>query len=103
MRVLTNLPELRLARAAVTGTLGLVPARGALHPGKLSLVTRARAECDAVIVSLIGKEAPPPADLERDLKLLEPIGVDLVWAPGQAVAYPAGFQTWVTVEQVSLP
>ena len=45
MRVLTTLADLRRARASVTGPLGLVPARGALHAGKLSLVTRARAEC----------------------------------------------------------
>ena len=103
MRILTTLADLRLARATVTGPLGLVPARGALHAGKLSLVTRARAECEAVVVSLIGKEAPQRDDLERDLNLLEPLGVDLVWAPTQAAAYPTGFQTWVTVEQVGLP
>ena len=103
MRVLTTLADLRQARASVTGTLGLVPARGALHAGKLSLVTRARAECQAVVVSLIGKEAPRRDELERDLGLLEPLGVDLVGAPAQTTAYPAGFQSWVTVEQVSLP
>ena len=103
MQVLTTLPELRQARAALTGTVGLVPARGALHAGKLSLVERARAECDHVAVSLMGKEAPERADLERDLRWLEPLGVDLVWAPAQAAVYPTDFQSWVTVEQVSLP
>jgi len=83
--------------------LGLVPARGLLHAGKLALVRQARAECDGVAVSLIGKQAPPPDDLERNLKLLEPLGVDLVWAPTPEVAYPAGFQTWVIVDHLSLP
>jgi pantoate--beta-alanine ligase len=103
MRVLTTLPELRRARAGLTGSLGLVPARGALHAGKLSLVERARAECDHVAVSLMGKEAPVRADLERDLRLLEPLGVDLVWAPTHEAEYPTGFQSWVMVEHVSLP
>lgn len=103
MRILTTQADLRRARATVTGTLGLVAARGALHAGKLSLVTRARAECETVVVSLIGKEAPRPDELERDLSLLEPLGVDLVWAPAKEIAYPTRFQTWVTVQRVSLP
>lgn len=103
MQVLTTLPELRLARAALTGSLGLVPARGALHAGKLSLVERARADCDHVAVSLIGKDAPQADELERDLRLLKPLAVDLVWAPNHEAAYPTGFQSWVTVEHVALP
>jgi pantoate--beta-alanine ligase len=103
MRILTTLPALRQARAALSGSLGLVPARGALHVGKLSLIERACAECDHVAVSLIGKEAPELDDLQRDLRLLEPLAVDLVWAPMREAAYPAGFQSWVTVEHVGLP
>ena len=103
MHVLTTLADLRQVRATATGPVGLVPARGALHAGKLSLVTRACAECETVLVSLIGKEAPRPDELERDLSLLEPLGVDLVWAPARETAYPTRFQTWVTVEQISLP
>jgi pantoate--beta-alanine ligase len=103
MQIVTALPELREARAALTGSVGLVPARGALHAGKLSLVERAHAECAHVAVSLMGKEAPGHDDLERDLRLLEPLGVDLVWAPTQAAVYPTGFQSWVMVEHVGLP
>jgi pantoate--beta-alanine ligase len=103
MKLLTTAPELRRAREALSGSFGLVPARGALHAGKLSLVERARAECDHVGVSLIGKQAAESSELERDLRLLEPLGVDLVWAPAREAAYPPAFQSWVIVEQVSLP
>jgi pantoate--beta-alanine ligase len=44
-----------------------------------------------------------PRDLERDLNLLEPLGADLVWTPTPEIVYPAGFQTWVTVENLTLP
>ncbi|NLF75366.1 MAG: pantoate--beta-alanine ligase, partial [Chloroflexi bacterium] len=42
-----------------------------------------------------------PRQLERDCALLEAEGVDLVWAPDEATVYPPGFQTYVTVEEVT--
>jgi pantoate--beta-alanine ligase len=103
MQTVTTLSELRRARAVMTGSVALVPTRGGLHPGKLSLVERARAECDHVGVSLFAGQSSEAHDLDRDLRLLEPLGVDLVWAPSLEAAYPPGSQTWVTVEQVSAP
>src|SRR5690606_28219491 len=44
-----------------------------------------------------------PRDLERDLTLLEREGVDLVWAPTEAIMYPPDFQTTVTVAEVARP
>ena len=85
---------------------------GALHEGHLSLVRRARAECDHVGVSIFVNPTQfgpaedlsrYPRDLDRDLQLLEPLGVDVVWTPTPDIVYPNGFQTWVTVEQVTQP
>jgi pantoate--beta-alanine ligase len=112
MRTVTTLADLRQVRAALPGPWGLVPATGALHEGQLALVRRAKQECARVGVSLFVHSAQfePHEDLhqsaralEGDLRLLEPLGVDLVWTPTPEVLYPAGFQTWITVEEVSRP
>jgi pantoate--beta-alanine ligase len=110
MQVLSTVESFRAAKAALPGTWGLVPTMGYLHAGHLSLVKRARAENDRVAVSIFVNPTPfgpnedlaaYPRDLARDLSLLEPLGVDLVFNPAPEAMYPPNYQTYVTVEEVT--
>ena len=112
MVVVETVADLRRARAEMPGPLGLVPTMGFLHEGHLSLVRRARADCASVAVSIFvnptqfgpGEDLERyPRNLERDLNLLRSIGVDLVWTPPPEEVYPAGYQTFVTLDYVSRP
>jgi pantoate--beta-alanine ligase len=94
--------ELRTRRSV----LGFVPTMGALHEGHLSLVRRARSECEAVVVSIFvnplqfapGEDlARYPRTFEGDRSLLDAEGVEVLFAPEVAEMYPDGSMTTVTV------
>lgn len=110
MRNVSTLDELRSARLSLDGTVGLVPTMGYLHEGHLSLIRRAKEECDHVVVSIFvnptqfgPKEdlSKYPRDLDRDLSLIAPLGTDIVWIPSAEMMYPKGYQTWVEVEAIT--
>jgi pantoate--beta-alanine ligase len=111
MRTVSTLDDLHLTRLSFTGTVGLVPTMGFLHEGHLSLIRRAKEECDSVTVSIFVNPTQfganedllkYPRDLERDLRLIEPY-TDLVWTPSAEIIYPSGYQTWVDVEAITRP
>jgi pantoate--beta-alanine ligase len=91
------------------GEVGLVPTMGAFHEGHLALFRAARAENDQVIASLFVNPAQfgagedldrYPRDEERDARLAEEAGVDVLYVPGAEEVYPPGFETWVEVERL---
>jgi pantoate--beta-alanine ligase len=109
MRVVRSVNEVRAALEPVRRageTIGLVPTMGALHEGHLSLIERAREQCDVVVVSLFVNPAQfdERADLERyprserhDRTLAAQAGADLLFIPPAEEVYPAGFSTSVEV------
>ncbi len=77
--------------------IGFVPTMGALHEGHLSLIRRSVAESSATVISIFVNPtqfnnpndlATYPRTLEADCALVEPAGVDIVFAPRVIDIYP---------------
>lgn len=109
MRIVRTIAQLRevLDEARARGiSIGMVPTMGALHEGHLSLLRRAGAENDLVILSIFVNptqfnEANDldayPRQEAKDTQLAESAGVDVIFAPNAAEMYPDGFATTVSV------
>jgi pantoate--beta-alanine ligase len=91
-------------------TIGLVPTMGALHAGHASLVERCRKENQIAVVTIFVNPTQfnsredldrYPLTLEKDLALLQSIGVDDVLAPAVADLYPDGYRFRVEAESVT--
>jgi pantoate--beta-alanine ligase len=99
-----------IARWRPEGPLGLVPTMGALHGGHGSLIERAAAECEAVVVSIFVNPTQfnDPTDLdryprpfERDLAVARHHGAAAIYAPAVETIYPPGHATTVHVAGVT--
>ena len=99
MKLVSTVQELQseIQHLAQGRTVGFVPTMGALHQGHISLVKQAVSENPVVVVSIFVNPTQfnDPADLERyprtlenDMKLLEPTGCSIVFAPNAKEVYP---------------
>lgn len=91
-------------------TIGFVPTMGYLHKGHLSLIEQSKKQNDTTIVSVFvnpAQFAPNedysayPRDLQRDHKLLEDAGVDILFTPEVKEIYPEGYQTYIEVTDIT--
>lgn len=110
MRIVTTPAAVREALASSPQPVGLVPTMGFLHEGHLSLVQRCRAENATVVASIFVNPlqfgpredlSTYPRDLDRDRKLLETAGVDLLFAPDASAMYPSDVSTFVDETRLS--
>jgi pantoate--beta-alanine ligase len=94
------------AERAAGRAVGLVPTMGALHAGHMSLIERARSECDAVAVTIFVNPLQfaqhedldaYPRDLEGDLKKIAAAGATYVLAPPVTEMFGEPPVTTVTV------
>lgn len=100
MEVVRTIAELKSIVRKVKSegkTIGLVPTMGYLHEGHMALAKKAREENDVVIMSIFVNPTQfgpnedyesYPRDLERDRKIAESVGVDIVFAPSVEEMYP---------------
>lgn len=107
--IITTINELRtyLDSQRKSGkAIGLVPTMGFLHEGHLSLIRRAKADNDIVVVSDFVNPtqfAPNedfesyPRNIERDEQLATGAGADVIFYPSVKEMYPAGSSTFVEV------
>ncbi|RUM46592.1 MAG: pantoate--beta-alanine ligase [Desulfocapsa sp.] len=90
--------------------IGLVPTMGWFHEGHLSLMRKAKENSDRVITTLFvnpiqfGPDEDLesyPHDLQRDCKLAESCGVDILYAPDREIMYSHGFSSNVHVSNLT--
>lgn len=81
--------------------IGFVPTMGALHSGHISLITKAKSECDLVICSIFVNPTQfndpkdfekYPVTIEHDIYLLEKAGCTVLFLPTVDEMYPNGFK-----------
>jgi pantoate--beta-alanine ligase len=109
MKIVRTVSDVRETLAGAEH-VGLVPTMGAYHAGHLALFAAARGENDVVVASLFVNPAQfgNPRDLARyphdeaaDAAIAEEAGVDVLFAPPVEEMYPAGYETWIDVENAS--
>jgi len=102
MRILKTLTDLDQWRHSLDTDLGFVPTMGALHEGHLSLIRKAKAENDTVIVSIYVNPtqfnnpedlAKYPRTIEADLDLLRSVSTDAVYLPSTEDLYPQAVES----------
>lgn len=115
MRTVVTIAEMQRfadAERQARRRIGFVPTMGALHEGHLSLLREARRRADRVVASIFVNPIQfnsqsdfdaYPRDDERDARLLEREGVDVLFSPSPAEVYPPGFQTRVEVTEITKP
>jgi len=107
-----DMQAVSLAWRRLNRRIALVPTMGFFHDGHLSLMRYGREHGDRLVVSLFVNPAQfgpaedlnrYPRDLERDEARAREAGVDVLYIPAAADMYPEGYQTYVTVEDLSRP
>lgn len=113
MQIVHSLADMtRWSRQAIAGsrTIALVPTMGYFHEGHLSLMRSARRLADYVVVSLFVNSlqfgpsedlARYPRDLERDARMAETEGVDILFVPADWEMYASDFNARVLVGSIT--
>lgn len=113
MEIIRTVADMKARAAAWKAeglSIGLVPTMGSLHEGHESLMDAARAASDRVVVSVFvnpiqfgpGEDYEAyPRDLERDARICERHGVDVVFHPEVDDMYTPAHNTFVVMETLT--
>lgn len=109
MKVYNNILEIKRELRSLNKSIGFVPTMGFLHNGHKSLIERAIKENEISVVSIFVNPTQfdrkedletYPKDLEKDLSLLENLGVDYVFTPNAVEMYGENYSTYVDLDGV---
>jgi pantoate--beta-alanine ligase len=109
---IVHMQALAIAPERAGRSIAFVPTMGYLHEGHASLLREGRTRGDVLVLSIFVNPIQfgitedldrYPRNLERDCQIAEACGVDIVFTPTAAEMYPQGFQTGVTIREISLP
>ena len=115
MKLITSIDEIQqtISRHRLENKrIAFVPTMGFLHEGHASLLREGRRQGDILVLSIFvnpiqfGRNEDLdryPRDLARDSRIAEECGVDIIFTPDAAEMYPAGFQTSISVQELSQP
>lgn len=112
MKTITTIAEMKTQAKELKSdgkVIGFVPTMGYLHEGHLSLVRKSLEESDMTVVSIFvnptqfGPEEDfreYPHDMERDTRILEEMGVEIIFVPKAKEVYPEGYKTYVELPEL---
>jgi pantoate--beta-alanine ligase len=112
VETIKEMQEIAMATRREGQRIAFVPTMGYLHDGHASLMREGRQRGDLLVASIfvnpaqfgVGEDFESyPRDLENDSAIAAAAGVDIIFAPTAREMYPAGYQTWVDVERITLP
>jgi len=113
MRLIDSISDIKAvikAQKSMGKTIGLVPTMGYLHEGHMSLVNMSVQHNDFTVLSVFVNPVQfgpnedferYPRDIDRDIKMAETAGVDVVFSPSVSKMYPDGYKTYVEVEGIT--
>ncbi|MCS7188184.1 MAG: pantoate--beta-alanine ligase [Bacteroidia bacterium] len=110
MELIRTREALRQWRGKAQGSIGFVPTMGALHEGHLSLVRHSLSQNDRTVVSIFVNPRQfganedyyrYPRMLDTDRRLLENLGVSVLFAPPEEEMYSPDDEVWMSLTRLS--